>query len=91
MDQIDDAMQQYRATLALNPDNFRANLFLGRRLAMQDQPKEALPLLQKAVALDPQSEDAHKFLGNVYTVLGDFEKARYEQNEMRQLHATPHP
>jgi choline-sulfatase len=91
MDQIDDAMQQYRVTLALNPDNFRANLFLGRRLAMQDQPKEALPLLQKAVALEPQSEDAHKFLGNVYTVLGDFEKARYEQSEVQRLKTVPQP
>ena len=90
MDRIDDAMKQYRAALALNPDNFKANLFLGRRLAMQDQPKEALPLLQKAVALDPQSEDAHKFLGNVFTVLGDFDKARYEQNKSQQLHAIPH-
>lgn len=90
MDRIDDAMKQYRASLALNPDNFRANLFLGRRLAMQDQPKEALPLLQRAVALEPQSEDAHKFLANVYTVLGDSEKARYEQNEVRRLNAIPH-
>jgi arylsulfatase A-like enzyme/Tfp pilus assembly protein PilF len=91
IDRVDDAMKQYRAALAVNPDNFTANLFLGRRLAMQDQPREALPLLERAVALEPQSADAHKFLGNVYTVLGEQEKARYEQNELRRLNATTPP
>jgi tetratricopeptide (TPR) repeat protein len=90
MDRIDDAMKQYSNALALNPDNFRANLFLGRRLAMQDHPKEALPLLQRAVQLEPQSVDAHKFLANVYTVLGEMEKAHAERNEVQRLNA-PHP
>jgi arylsulfatase A-like enzyme/Tfp pilus assembly protein PilF len=91
MDRVDDAMKQYSDALSLNPDNFRANLFLGRRLAMQDRPKEALPLLQRAVQLEPQSADAHKFLGNVYTVLGEAEKARAEQNEVQRLNVIPHP
>jgi Flp pilus assembly protein TadD len=80
-------MKQYQAALDLNPDNYRANLLLGRLLAMQDRPKEAEPLLQKAVKLDPQSADAHKFLGNVYTVLGDEEKARRELAEAQRLKA----
>jgi Flp pilus assembly protein TadD len=58
---------------------------------MQDRPKEALPLLQRAVQLEPQSADAHKFLGNVYTVLGEAEKARAEQNEVQRLNVIPHP
>jgi tetratricopeptide (TPR) repeat protein len=59
-------MKQYQAALELNPDNYRANLLLGRMLALQDRPKEAIPLQQRAVKLEPQSADAHKFLGNVY-------------------------
>ena len=85
IDRIGDAVKQYQAALDINPDNFRANLLLGRLLAMQDRPKEAVPLLQKAVKLDPQSPDAHKFLGNVYTVLGDEEKARRELAEAQRL------
>jgi arylsulfatase A-like enzyme/Flp pilus assembly protein TadD len=86
-----DAMKQYQAALELNPDNYRANLLLGRMLAMQDRPKEAVPLLQKAVKLEPQSADAHKFLGNVYTVLGEEEKARREEAEAQRLKATAEP
>jgi len=85
IDRVDDAIQQYRAALGLNADNFPANLFLGRRLAMQDHPREALPFLRKAAKLEPQSADAHKFLGSVYTVLGDEEQARRERTEARRL------
>jgi len=91
LDRTSDAITQYQAALANNPDNFRANLFLGRLLAVQDRPKDALPLLQKAVTLEPQSADAHKFLGNVYTVLGELEKARLEQNEAQRLKALAQP
>jgi predicted Zn-dependent protease len=80
-----DAMKQYQAALDLNPDNYRANLLLGRLFAMQDRPKEALPLLQRAVKLEPQSADAHKFLGNVYTVLGEEQQARREEAEAQRL------
>ena len=85
IDRAGDAIKQYRAALELNPDNYRANLLLGRMLAMQDRPKEAVPLLQRAVKLEPQSADAHKFLGNVYTVLGEEEKARREEAEAQRL------
>jgi Flp pilus assembly protein TadD len=87
IDRIADAVKQYQAALDINSDNYRANLLLGRLLAMQDRPKEAEPLLKKAVNLDPQSADAHKFLGNVYTVLGDEENARRELAEAQRLKA----
>ena len=54
-------------------------------LALKDRPKEAMPLLQRAVKVEPQSADAHKFLGNVYTVLGEEEKARREEAEAQRL------
>ena len=85
IDRAGDAMKQYQAALELNPDNYRANLLLGRMLALQDRPKEAMPLQQRAVKLEPQSADAHKFLGNVYTVLGEEEKARREEAEAQRL------
>lgn len=78
-------MKQYQAALELNPDNYRANLLLGRMLALQDRPKETMPLQQRAVKLEPQSADAHKFLGKVYTVLGEEEKGRREEAEAQRL------
>jgi Tfp pilus assembly protein PilF len=57
---------------------------------MQNNPAAALPFLQKAVALEPGSPDAHKFLANVYLELGDAEKARAEQSEAQRLQTAGH-
>jgi Flp pilus assembly protein TadD len=57
----------------------------GRLLGMHDDAAAALPYLRKAVELQPQSPDAHKFLANVYTELGQGENARREQAEAQRL------
>jgi arylsulfatase A-like enzyme/Tfp pilus assembly protein PilF len=86
---VPDAMQQYQAALRINPNNYRANLSLGRLLGMQNQPAAALLYLQRAVKLQPQSPDAHKFLANVYIELGQEENAHREQQEAERLNTKP--
>ena len=85
---IPDAIKSYQTTLRLNPNHYRANLMFGRLLGMHDNASGALPYLRKAVKLQPQSPDAHKFLANVYIELGQDENARREQAEAQRL-ATP--
>lgn len=80
-----DAEKSFRSALRINPDHYRANLFLGRLLGMQNDPSAALPFLQKAVTLQPQSPDAHKFLANVYIELGQLQNARKEQAQADRL------
>jgi choline-sulfatase len=80
-----DAEKSFRSALRINPDHYRANLFLGRLLGMQNNPSAALPFLQKAVTLQPQSPDAHKFLANVYIELGQLQNARQEQAQADRL------
>jgi arylsulfatase A-like enzyme/Tfp pilus assembly protein PilF len=80
-----DAEKSFRIALRINPDHYRANLFLGRLLGMQNNPSAALPFLQKAVTLQPQSPDAHKFLANVYIELGQLQNARQEQAQADRL------
>jgi arylsulfatase A-like enzyme/Tfp pilus assembly protein PilF len=80
-----DAEKSFRRALRINPDHYRANLFLGRLLGMQNNPSAALPFLQKAVTLQPQSPDAHKFLANVYIELGQLQNARQEQAQADRL------
>lgn len=80
-----DAEKSFRSTLSINPDHYRANLFLGRLLGMENNPSAALPFLQKAVTLQPQSPDAHKFLANVYIELGQLQNARQEQAQADRL------
>jgi arylsulfatase A-like enzyme/Tfp pilus assembly protein PilF len=80
-----DAEKAYRDTLKINPNHFRANLFMGRLLGMQNNASAALPFLQKAAKIQPQSPDAHAFLANVYLELGQTENARREQAEAQRL------
>ncbi len=86
-----DAAKNFQAALQINPNHYRANLLLGRLLGMQDNPTAALPYLQKAVKLEPQSPDAHKFLANVYIELGQEENARREQAAADRLKAQAKP
>jgi choline-sulfatase len=80
-----EAAAALQHALQINPDHYRANLLLGRLLGMQNRPNDALPYLQRAVKLQPKSPDGHKFLGNVYTELGQEENARREQAEANRL------
>jgi len=86
-----DAAKNFQAALQINPNHYRANLLLGRLLGMQDNPTAALPYLQKAVKLQPQSPDAHKFLANVYIELGQEENARREQAAADRLKVQAKP
>ncbi len=84
---VREALKSYQTALQLNPNQYRANLMFGRFLGMHDDPLAALPYSQKAVKLQPQSPDAHKFLANVYTELGQEENARRERAEAQRLSA----
>jgi arylsulfatase A-like enzyme/Tfp pilus assembly protein PilF len=80
-----DAGNELEAAAKLNPASFRANLEAGRILGMQGNPVAALTYLQQAVLLDPNSQDAHHFLANIYRKLGKEEEADREQDEADRL------
>lgn len=84
-----DAEQAYKQCLDMDPEDYRANLFLGRLLAMSGDPTSALPYLQKAVRIQPNSPDGHKFLANVFVQLGDESDAREERAIQEHLLAKP--
>jgi tetratricopeptide (TPR) repeat protein len=89
--QIPGAIREFRKTLELDDDNFKANLFLGRLLGMQGDAKAALPYLLKAVKLQPESSTAHVFLANTYTQLGQKANAERERNAARRASGTENP
>lgn len=82
---IPEAMKQFQETIRLKPDHFRANLLLGRLYGMQGNGKAALPYLLKAAKVDVKSAEAHLFLSNIYTQLGQPENARRERAEAERL------
>lgn len=59
---IDEAIAELRAAIALDARHFRANLLLGRILALRGDTAAALPYLRAAVEIDPASADAKRFL-----------------------------
>lgn len=53
-----EGVTTFRETVTLDPDNAQANYYLGRFLLADEQPKQALPYLQKAASLDRSSGSA---------------------------------
>lgn len=84
---ITDAVREFKNTIALSPEHFRANLLLGRLLGMAGKSSEALPYLKTAAKVDPKSVEAHSFLVNVYTALGQTANAKREMGLVEQLKA----
>jgi len=58
------------------PDHFEATHLLGLSLHRGAHLEEAQQLLERAIAIDPRSHEAHNNLASVYVVLQKFEAAR---------------
>jgi arylsulfatase A-like enzyme/Tfp pilus assembly protein PilF len=85
LDRTSDAIQELQTAIQLRPDDFRSNLMLGRILTTEGRPSDALPNLRKAVKLQPTSPEAHIFLADAYSKLGQKAKANLERDEAERL------
>jgi tetratricopeptide (TPR) repeat protein len=79
IDRVSEAIEHLDICLGLEPAHYRANLLRGRILSLQGKAAEALPNLKKAVKVQPNSREAHKFLADAYEQLGDSVNASQEQ------------
>ena len=82
-----DAAKNLLEVLQGEPDHYRANLLLGRMLFLNGTFDEALPYLEKAVAVQTDSGEAHSFLADEYDKLGRADDAAREQAEAQRLKA----
>ncbi len=89
-DRVPDAMDHLDICLSLDPAHYRANLLRGRILSLQHKSAEALPNLQKAVELQPDSREAHLFLADAYDQLGESAKAGRDYPCGRCRHVSSH-
>ena len=72
-------------TAAKRPENARAHYALGTALLHENRPAEAIPPLERAVALDPAFPGACSNLGTALSAVGrDAEAARYYQQALQQ-------
>jgi len=79
------ARQMAKEAIALDPEYASAYALLGKTHAIdvllgsstspKDSMRQAMALLQKAIALDESSADAHSRLGSLYTMVGQLDKA----------------
>jgi len=82
-----EAAKNLLIVLQAEPDHYRANLLLGRMLFLNGTFDEALPYLEKAVAVQTDSGEAHSFLAEEYEKLGRAEDAARELAEAQRRRA----
>ena len=81
----EEAAKNLLIVLQGEPDHYRANLLLGRMLFLNGTFDEALPYLEKAVAVQADSGEAHSFLADEYEKLGRAADAANERAEATRL------
>jgi TolB-like protein/Tfp pilus assembly protein PilF len=84
----DQAIRELRSALAARPDDFGALMDLGFVLIANDQPRDAIPVLEKAVALSNRSPGALGILIRAYTHAGRRSDARRLLAELKRRRKT---
>jgi TPR repeat protein len=72
---LDAAIDECRAAIALNPDDARAHLQLGIALMAKQDWRASLAELKEATRLNPELTQAHYNLGTVYYTTGNLNAA----------------
>lgn len=72
---IDEAMQDYRAALAINPGYLNANNNLGHAFYELGRPAEAIPLYRMALKSQPTHLEVRNNLANALTDVGQLAEA----------------
>ena len=83
--QLDRAKEFFEMALKHYPDFEEAHVGLARVLIAFDKPDEALPHLQKAVALDPEDEVCYYHLSQVHKALGHAAEQQKALAEFRRI------
>ena len=77
--QHENAMAEGERAVALEPGGARSHLTYGMTLIDAGQSEEAIPLLQRAIRLNPLADSNYfLFLGHAYAMTGRFEEAVLE-------------
>jgi adenylate cyclase len=83
---LDRATSEAQIALSLNPNYALAYNVIGAIRTYSGQPLEAIPMIERAVRLDPaQSEQYLHFLGMAYLVAGKYETAATHFKERIRL------
>jgi tetratricopeptide (TPR) repeat protein len=67
---FDTAAQEFELDLALDPNKYASNFYLGVIYAMQRNDVKALHYLREAIRIEPSSPDSYLYVGQVLTRSG---------------------
>ena len=87
LNQLPQADAEYEKALGIDPEHFQANLLYGRLLLREGHSEAALPKLNRAAKLVPDSAEAHVFLAEAYDKLGQAQNASEERATAARLKA----
>ena len=74
--EYDKSIAEGKRAVELNPSGYTAYRSYGAALLFASRPKEALPMIQKAIRLNPNADAfTFIFLGHAFRNTGQFEKA----------------
>lgn len=88
----DDAIRELRSTLAVRPDDTGLNWMLGFVFVIKGQPKEAVPILEKAAVLSSRTSGTLDLLATAYARAGrraDALRLLHELNSRQQKGYVP--
>ena len=85
LNNLDEALGYYRSFAKREPKQSMAHIGIGRVLLAQTQPKQALKVLQKAVALNYQDYLAYRFLARALIAEGREAEAREATQKAESL------
>lgn len=83
--QYEEAAEEFQAELGNVPNHAEALAFLADCEMQMSHPETAMPLLEKAIGIDPKVERAHLDLGILYAEAGRQEDASRELNVAARL------
>ncbi|HXJ78833.1 MAG TPA: tetratricopeptide repeat protein [Candidatus Methylomirabilis sp.] len=73
---FETATRLFEAVVAREPRNADAYNLLAYSIRRSGNAARAIPLYEKALAIDPKHRGAHEYIGEAYLILGDLPKAR---------------
>jgi protein O-mannosyl-transferase len=85
--QSDEALENYRKSIEINPNYDEAQNNIGYVLAKKGKPEESIPYYFASLRLNPNRAEVHNNLGNAYADLGKLDEAIAEYQAALKINA----
>lgn len=71
----EEARQEYKGLLEIEPNNFKAYVALGNIAILQNRPEDAIKAFDKAIAINPDNTEVYSQIGAAYLERKEYQKA----------------